>query len=225
VYQNLVRNFAAPDEANTPEYWSQAGAFNLGFTVPQNSLPILGKASGLPIYAAPDIGFNRIQSDIENIEKASRGDVGGLASSLAPFITAPIEYASRRDLFTGQEFPEGQDFVEPGGLLGMPQLAIATLLQQTNKQGQIDPRFLNFMSAINPLASRGEKLAPQLTMGAQGQEEAQRRQMESILRFMGAPIRTLTPKQQENEARRKVYEKRDAVAQERSAAKSAAARG
>jgi len=199
IYQNLARNFSAPDEEFTPDYWGDQGAWNTGLS-----------PFGLPLYMAPDLGFNRVQNDLANIEEATQGEFGGLLSAATPFISAPAEYIFRKDLFTGKEYPEGEDFVEPGGILGIPQQVLATILQQTNEQGQIDPRFIAATAAINPLQERSQRLAPQITMGEGTQrDEAILRQPESWLRFFGGPVKTLTPQQQRSEALRRQYELRD----------------
>jgi hypothetical protein len=59
---------------------------------------------------------------------------------------------------------------------------------------------------VIPPISRAERLAPQVTGGS---EEDLQRWPEAIVRFLGGPGRTLTPKQQDNEALRRYYDQRD----------------
>jgi hypothetical protein len=206
-YANFVRNVASPDVPYTPEYWSDAGAWNSGAQV-----------AHMPLYIQPDLGFTRLQSDVEDIEDALSGDnPGGLLSSMNPFITAPLEYITRTDFFTGQQFPEGEGFERQGGLLGLPITALAKLTGNADEANRVDPRFMNALNAINPLQGRAERLTPQLTGG---DEEDRRRQGESIARFLGIPIRTLTQQQQDNEYLRRYYELLDERRRQRELAAS-----
>ena len=125
-------------------------------------------------------------------------------SNVNPFLTAPAEYYTRQDFFTGQQFPEGEGFEDLGGLSKVL-LPLATLLNQTNEIGQVDPRFMNAIRAVNPLIDRTSRLAPQL-MGGKDKDRA--RQAESIARFLGAPVRTLTPEQQQSQALNEYYDAR-----------------
>lgn len=201
-YQNLVRNFSEDNPENTPQYWLDAGAFNTGLTVPENNLPIVGAASGLPIFGSPDLGFTRLKQDTADIERALSGeDPMGVLSNVNPWFTAPAEYVTRRDFYTGQEFPENEDFQDVGGLMNLLK-PIAMATGNMNEAGQVDPRFLNALGSVNPIQGRTERLLPQATGG---DDEDLRRQTESIARFLGVPVRTLTPKQQDNEYLRRYY--------------------
>ena len=219
-YQNLIRNFSADDAEFTPDYWSDAGAFNTGLTVPKipkNALleanPVSktlidtwNRAEGLPVYGSPDLGFTRVKSDVADLEAAVSGENPlGIFSSFNPLLTAPAEYMTRQDFYTGQQFPEDEGFEEPKGWWAP---AIEMLARATGnwKNGKVDPRMMNALSSVNPLVSRAERLTPQITGG---DEEAMRRQPEAIARFLGLPVRTLTPKQQDNEALRRYYDQLD----------------
>jgi hypothetical protein len=205
-YQRFVKNFSATNEEYTPEYWTKAGAWNTGLKVPENSLPILGAASGLPISIQPDLGFTRLESDLKDYEDFLSGKrLGGVLSAGNPLVTAPVEYATRTDLFTGQKFEEGETV--PMGGLNWPIKMLAKVMGRT-EGGEVDAAFANFFRAVNPIMDRESRLVPQLTGG---DEEGKKRQAESIVRFLGAPARTLTPKQQDNEFFRRYYDQLDAA--------------
>jgi hypothetical protein len=70
---------------------------------------------------------------------------------------------------------------------------------------------MNFMRSINPIADRVARLAP----GAVGGTADPARLLESYGRFIGVPVRQLSPKQQEAEALRKYYEMLDEVSRQR----------
>ena len=204
TYERFVRNFSAENEEYTPEYWTKAGAFNTGLKVP--GLPE-SFGGGLPIYAQPDLGFTRLESDLKDYEDFLSGKrPGAVLSQGNPFFTAPVEFLTRQDIFTGQKFEEGET-VPMGGPLGFPVKALAAVLGQT-EGGEVDAAFANTIRALNPLQDRSTRLFPQLSGG---DPEGQKRQLESWLRFgAGAPLRTLTPKQQENEYFRRYYDQLDA---------------
>lgn len=202
-YNSLIRNFASDPLEYTPEYWLDAGAWNTGTEVPNTDLPVVGNASNLPIYLAPDLGFTRLDRDFKDIEDFLSGEnMGGVLSNVNPVISAPIEFAMKQDAFTGQKFDES-DYSEVGGPLGLPARALAQLLGQTNEAGQVSDNFMNAVRSVNPLQDRSSRLLPQLSGG---DEEAKTRQLESIARFLGVPVRTLTPTQQTNEAKRRYFD-------------------
>lgn len=204
AYDSMTRNLAAPNEPFTPEYWTRGGAFNTGTTVP--NIPGLGGAQGLPIYLNPDIGLQRAEAQIEEVGNALGGDWGGLASELNPGITAPIEWQTNHNFFTGQQYGP-TDYSKVSGPLGIPTNVLARALGQTNDAGEVSESFQNFLRALNPVQERTARLLPQ---GGGGNEEDKRRQLESWLRFGGAPVRFLTPKQQQSEAYRRYFDIIDA---------------
>jgi hypothetical protein len=205
-YEDFVRNMSATNEEYTPEYWTKAGAFNTGLKIP--NIPGLGGAQGLPVYLSPDLGFTRLEADLKDYEDFLSGKrPGGVLGQVNPLLSAPVEYMTRQDIFTGQRFEEGET-VPAGGPLGWPIKALATVFGQT-EGGEVDAAFANTIRALNPLQDRSARLFPQ---ASGGDEEGKKRQLESWARTMlGAPVRTLTPKQQENEYYRRYYEQLDAM--------------
>ena len=209
AYENFVQNFSEEPEPFTPEYMGQAGAFNLGINVPENDLPILGAASGLPILAQPDLPQVRLAEQLGDIQKTlSLEDPAALLAMGNPLLTAPIEFATGTDLYTGRHIDENE--YEPAeGLLNLPVQILAALTNQRDSSGRIKSRFLNAYRAVNPLQDRTSRLLPQ---GTGGDSSDAQRQAESIARFLGVPVRTLTPQQQESEYRnqvRKILEERE----------------
>jgi hypothetical protein len=208
AYTHFVENMAAENEEWTPEYWLKAGAFNTGLKVPDFVPESFG--GGLPIYASPDLGFTRLQSDLKDYEDfLSWKRPGAVLSNINPLVSAPVEGAFRTDIFTGQKFED--DETVPVGGINSPYKWLAQALGQTT-DGEVDASFMNMMRAINPLTDRSTRLAPALTGG---DPEGQKRMLESWLRFgVGAPLRTMTPKQQENEYFRRYYDQMDAAKQQ-----------
>lgn len=200
IFDSAVRNLGSDPLPYTPQYWLKGGAFNTGQTVPD--VPGLGGAQGLPVYIDPDFGYQRVNEDVTNIGSALGGDVGPLLSSLNPGVTAPIEFATKSDFFTGRQFGPN-DYSKAEGPLGIPTNILAALTGQRNDQGEVSENFQNLLRSLNPLQDRSARLAPQLSGG---NDEDRKRQLESVLRFSGVPIRTLTPKQQENEAYRRYFD-------------------
>ena len=205
-YEHFTQNMAAVNEEYTPEYWTKAGAFNTGATVP--NIPGLGGAQGLPVYLSPDLGFTRLEADLKDYEDFLSGKrPGGVLGQVNPLVSAPVEFMTRQDIFTGQRFEEGET-VPAGGPLGWPIKALAMLTGQY-EDGEVDAAFANTVRALNPLQDRSSRLFPQLSGG---DPEGKKRQLESWARTMlGAPVRTLTPKQQENEYYRQYYDQLDAM--------------
>jgi len=197
-YQQVINNFSEDSEDYTPAYWLKAGAWNTGMTAPD----VTG-GEDLPVYLSPDLGFTRLNSDLTDYEDFLSGDrPGGVLSNFNPLITAPAEFITKQDIFTGRKFDEN-DFEEVGGIMTPVQI-MASLLGQTNEKGQVSSNFLNAVRSVNPLMDRSARIAPQITGG---NEEAVRRQPESIARFLGVPVRTLTPQQQRSEYLRQAFER------------------
>jgi len=207
LYENFVANFRSDDEEYTPAYWTKAGAWNTGLKIPKTNIPILRDAGGLPIYVMPDTGYSRIQQDFQDFEDfLSLKRPGAVLSQANPLFSAPVEFATRKDIFTGQSFEPGET-TPASGITNLPLQALARIFGQ-EKGGEVDAAFANAYRALNPLADRTSRLLPSDDQGKQ-------RRLESILRIgAGAPVRTLTPKQQQNEYFNRYYTQRDAMKRE-----------
>jgi len=195
LYGHAQRNFSQPDAENTPAYWKGLGTWRLPFDF-----------LGQPAYYQPDFGFNRVQSDITNVADTLSGkNPLAIMSSVNPGFSAPLDFAYGKDSFTGRQFGP-DDFSKVSGPWGAIEKAIATVVPgQTNEAGQVSDNWLNLMRSINPIDDRVNRLAP----GAVGGISDPKRLAESWARFTGIPYRTLSPKQQENEAMRRYFALQD----------------
>ena len=180
-YGSVKRNFQAPDDPLTPDYWSTLGAWNTGKTF-----------RGMPLYLDPDFGFNRVMSDVSNVTDAfAGGNPGALLSNVNPLISAPLDFLMKRDSFTDRSFKD-TDFSEPKGIAGHAASVLAHLVPgQTNEAGQVSDNFTNMISSLIPLYDRSIRLT--------GSSDPQRIP-ESWARFFGAPVRTLSDKQKTSTA-------------------------
>jgi len=200
IYASVVRNFGRKPEDYTPQYWLDPGVFgavNTGMKVPNNNLPILGEASGLPIYINPDLGATRVGGDISDIQNILSNPAAVL-SNANPWLTGPIEYATHRNLYTGQNYGP-TNYSTPEGFFGLPARVLAPIFGQTNQAGEVSENFQNLLRSVNPLLDRGARLT------GSGGGTGKNRQAESIARFLGLPVRTLTPEQQRSQLLNQYY--------------------
>ena len=206
-YNSFIRNFKGEPEENEPEYFSKIGAFRFMDT----------EIRGMPVYLQPDLPHTRLE---EELEKASdlltwENPLRAL-TDFNPMFTAPAEFATKQDFYTGQRFGD-QDY-RGTGFLEKPLQLLGQLTNQTKTgaSGTVltSEAFLNAARAINPLYDRSVRLAPQATTGA-NDENAVNRQIESFLRFLGFPVRQLSPQQQQSAAMGRYYDQRDVASNER----------
>jgi hypothetical protein len=215
-YNALVKNFAAPNDPFTPEYWLKNGAWNTGQHVPD--VPGMGGAQGLPVYLQPDFGFSRVESDVNNLVDAlTLKNPAKLASELNPLFTAPAEFVFGKNLYTDQQYGP-TSYSKLSGPLNIPTNILARVFGQTNERGQVADKFTNLLTSINPVLDRSTRLLPQLSGGAFDEQ----RQLESYARFLGAPIRTLTPQQQRSQLQRKIHDMQQEHTRQIAMAKEAA---
>lgn len=194
-YNSLIRNFQGEDPEGTPEYFSSIGAWRF-----QDN-----EVGGNPLFAQLDFAHTRLEEDIANLEAVASGDWGKAMSQFSPLVTAPIEYATEKNLYTGQDYGEPDDFREIGGieqLLGVGLMAGITGNRRESPGGKtaVSENFLNAIRSVNPVYDRGLRLSP-----GNGNE----RWMEQIARFLGAPARTLSEGQQESTMRSQYYDDLD----------------
>ena len=206
-YNSFVRNFTGEPEPGTPEYFDKVGAFRFGDA----------KLGGMPLFLQP--GFAHLDTD-ENMQKftdiLSGENVGRAFTDVNPIFTAPVEYATGRDLFTGREF-EDTDLVPAEGIINTPLGQIARLLGLTKEgasgQVMVPEKFLSLANSINPLSDRTSRVLPSLATGNAGSYEG--RQVESIARLLGAPVRQLSPQQQQSTTRGEFFDNQDKLALQR----------
>ena len=157
---------------------------------------------------SPDLGFTRLEADLKDYEDFLSGKrPGGVLSQVNPLLTAPIEYTTRQDIFTGQQFEEGET-VPVGGAQSPIKLAAQALGQ--DEGGEVDAAFMNTMRALNPIA-RSRDPAAATADGRRPGGASSASWSRGCARLLGAPVRTLTPKQQDNEYFRRYYDQLDAA--------------
>ena len=114
----------------------------------------------MPLYAQPDLGFNRVTQDIKMLGAAAGGQEYGQAlAQVNPLIAATYDFMTRRDSFYNRTF-EPTDFKKMSGVVGTPLTAVARVFGQTNEAGQVDENFINYMTSLNPVLSQAERLLP-----------------------------------------------------------------
>ena len=211
IYNSFVRNFATEPDADTPEYMLEQGAWNTGFKTPDW---IPGMGEGMDVMMLPDLPHTRVTADVENLGNvAGLSDLGGLASSFNPALTVPIEYATGTNLFTGQQFGP-DDYRKASGPLDMAMLPLMKLLGQTDQRGDgiyYQEKGVDALRSLNPIQDRLTRIVPGST-GSSGDPD---RQLESLLRFLGFPIRTLSEQQKQNTRQSRYYDKLDEAQLER----------
>jgi hypothetical protein len=196
VYESALRNLGSAPEQYTPQYWLDAGGRNTGINIPD-----LPGQSGGSLFFQPDLGYTRIQNDINNLAQAGGGDLGGLLAAGNPIVTAPLEFATKHDLYTGQSYgPTDNVNADP------ITTTLGRLFGQTNEAGQVSIPFQNLLRSINPVQDRTIRLAPQI---AGGTDRDKSRQLESYARLLGFPGRVLTPQAQQSEVNRRFFEMKD----------------
>lgn len=200
-YRSFIRNARVEDEPNTPDYFNALGAFNTGENL-----------GGLPLYLQPDFAHTRLDEDVENIEAFLSGEnMLRPLSDFNPLFTAPAEFATGKNFFTGREYDE-TDVRQTGGLEA-PIGALGRLFGQ-NVEGPggeqfTSEKFIDMLRSVNPVYDRSARLAPGVTSGSKSKDQ-EARQLESWLRFIGAPVRQLSPQQQNAAAQSERYEGADA---------------
>ena len=165
---------------------------------------------------SPDLPHQRVVSDVNALAGiADFSDLGKALTSLNPLISAPWEYATGTDMFTGQQFGP-TDYRKASGTLDTAMLPLMALLGQV-KTGANGDRYyqekgVNAMRALNPLLDRGTRLFPSQS-GAGGDPD---RTAENVARIgFGIPVRTISQKQIEGQKRSKFFDEKERRAMER----------
>jgi hypothetical protein len=179
IYSHLLKNIAEDDENDIVPLWLRE----------QGAVKIADD-----FYFAPDLGFNRLQRDV-----AELGDPMRLASRLNPMLRLPIELLGDRKLYNAVPFRDTKEKV--GGGPAAP--LIAQLLKligeaEVNAEGDIvtDEKWNYALASANPLLAQGERLFPSTDFYKE-------RRLGSLLSYLGAPVRQVTPQMRESEIRRR----------------------
>lgn len=184
IYRSAMNNFGEDIESedNVPSWLVQSGATKIG--------------EGL--FFAPDLGFNRVNEQINQLKDPKR-----LLSYVNPLLRVPFETALSDKRFYN-DVPFGDKPQQAvGGPLSPVLQSLAGLLGQSRpmsggEQGVTDKFNYGIMNMIPPLA-QAERLVPSTDI-------YKGRQAGSIMSWLGSPLRQVTPEMENSERRRRVYE-------------------
>ena len=184
IYGNAKRNFRDDKEGEVVPAWMQEmGAWKLPF--------------GRNIYATPDIGFNRLQSDINMLQDPAR-----FLSNVNPLVRLPIELTGERQLFSNKRF--SQTPVEVTGGVGAALQPLMELLGY-GETGAGDKKFVNdkayyALRNLIPLLSRAESLSPSMPTDPGSSTN------NPLFGLIGAPIKEVSQQMQNNELLRRQFD-------------------
>jgi len=212
-FQSFARNFAQQPPEFFPEYLEQSGGFDTGLRTPEwlSKVPIIGPPAGMPIAATPDLPHLRLRDDLNRIAGAVGGEnPAQILSDFNPAFTAPAEFLTNQDFFTGRQYSE-TDVTKANAAMTIPAMLMSIL-----GGGKRDPATgdwytkdsaVNALRSLNPLLDRQMRLFPGIAGGSTSDPD---RLLESWLRFgLGAPGRTISQNQMEGEAARRYFEQQD----------------
>jgi len=202
------------EEPLLPEYIKQAGGFDTGVRTPtwMQGIPLVGQfmpPPGMPVVLQPDLPHTRLQEDVRRTAAALSGEnTGQILSDVNPFFTAPFEHAMGTDFFTGKRY-EAKDWSQASGA-GIPLAALLSPIgggkRGPNGEWYLQDKTMNTLRSVIPPLDRTARLTPGvLTAEPKGGD----RMLESYLRFLGAPVRTISEDQKRAEAARRYYQERD----------------
>lgn len=183
IYQKAMKNVSQDEDENemVPSWLKEQGGIKVGANT----------------YLAPDLGFNRISQQFNELKDPKR-----LLSYVNPALRVPVELLGERRFYNDVPFSTRGE--QPmGGPASGAVAALASILGQEKRtrEGEmgVDPK-LNYalMNLLPPLAQT-ERLLPatDLYKGKQGG---------SILSYFGVPLKKVTPEMREAEQRRRQIE-------------------
>lgn len=182
IYQKAMKSVAQDDDDEmVPSWLKEQGGIKVGANT----------------YLAPDLGFNRISQQFNELKDPKR-----LLSYVNPALRVPVELLGERRFYNDVPFSTRGE--QPmGGPASGAVSALASILGQEKRtrEGEmgVDPK-LNYalMNLLPPLAQT-ERLLPatDLYKGKQGG---------SILSYFGVPLKKVTPEMREAEQRRRQIE-------------------
>jgi len=196
-YNSFIRNFSGEPEEGEPAYFQDVGAFRFMDV----------ELGGLPLYLQPDLAHTRLGDDVSNIEAMTQGDFTKILSSANPMFTAPVEFQTKTNFFTGKKYDDTD--VRELGTLEKPIELLARFLQQTETtpggKTVVNESFIDALRSMIPLYDRGVRLAPGTVTGDKSKDSSDR-QMESIARLFGVNIRQLSDAQRESTKKAEYYD-------------------
>lgn len=181
IYGAIKRNLREEDgDVAVPQWMQEIGAFKLPF--------------GNNLYATPDLGFNRINAQIQEFKDPSR-----LLSNLNPLLRLPIELAGGRQLYSNRPFSDTPVQVEGGVSSAVQPLLEALGYGQTGPNGQkfVDDRAYYALRNLAPFLATAERLNPSIPT------YQQRGTGNQWAGFLGAPVRQVTGQMQASERTRR----------------------
>jgi hypothetical protein len=168
-----------------------------------------GTEEGSPLVWMPPFPQYQVQEDLRRTAQALSGqNVGQMFSDVNPAFTAPFEFITGTDIYTGKTYgPEDWSKVNPAG---MPLAAAMAPFGLAKKGGDgnwyMQDKAMQAMMSVNPIMERQSRLLPNLLTESPAKSN---RQLESYLRFLGIPLRTLTQDQMRSEQTSRYYDQRD----------------
>jgi len=183
IYYSAKRNFRDDKEGDiVPAWMTEMGAWKLPF--------------GQNVYAAPDIGFNRIESDIAQLRDPVR-----LLSNVNPLIRLPIELTGEKQLFSNKRFSKTPVEVTGGIAPAVQPLMELFGYGQTgaNNRKFVNDKAYYALRNLIPLLGRAESLSPS-TPTEPGAESSN-----PLFGLLGIPAKEITPKMQQSELLRRQF--------------------
>jgi len=191
IYNSFVRNFRDQDD-NRPvsKAWRELQTFKLPF--------------GKDLYAMPDLGFLRVQQQLELAKTPTR-----FLGDISPAIRMPFETViAGKQFYNERPFKKTPIQVEGAGLgSALQPLAQLIGMGETNQQGQrfINEKLLYALTSLLPPASIAERLMPSTGSNAGGFNR------NTLAGLFGVPIKQHTPEMEKNELLRRLFEIQDAA--------------
>lgn len=184
-YESFKRNFSGKDDEGVPRGWVELGAMKLPF--------------GKDLYVLPDIGYNRIGQQFEMLKNPSR-----FLADLNPAVRVPAELAFNKQLYQGRPINDGMAQQVSGfGPASLVQpIARVMGFGENNAQGDrfIDPRFTYAAANLFPPFGTANRVIPSDTGNSASNAK------NSLLGFLGSPVKELKPEAQRSEMLRRLYE-------------------
>lgn len=188
MYNSFVRNFRDKDDDNAvSKSWRDLQAFKLPF--------------GKDLYAMPDLGFTRIQQQMELAKTPTK-----FLSDVSPLVRVPAELIAGKQFYNNREFKKAPTQVEGMGPASLLQpLAQMLGMGETNAQGQkfINEKLLYALTATVPPLSIADRMMPSTGANAGGFDA------NTLAGFLGSPVKRLTPQMEKNELLRRLFEIQD----------------
>lgn len=188
IYGNIKRNFTdqSQEQDVVPIWMKEMGAWKLPF--------------GNNLYASPDMGFNRIQSDVNMLQDPAR-----FLSNVNPLIRLPIELTGERQLFSNKRFSKTPVEVSGGAGAALQPLMEILGYGQTGPTGKkfVDDKAFYALRNILPMLSRSESLNPSIGTNPDSPNP--------LYGLLGLPMRENNQQMQNNELMRRMFEMQSAV--------------